>query len=150
MSNKTKIIISIAALVLAYTSGRYMAPTKVITEVKTVEVEKKQSKTDAEREKHKKTVIIERPDGSKETTITENTDTSKKTDSSSDSRTDSSSRKVVERGIGANISALGGIRLDGYTPVFGASISKPVLGPITIGIWGLSDKTLGASVGLQF
>lgn len=45
----------------------------------------------------------------------------------------------------------GGIGLDkGLTTVYTVSLSKRVLGPIYLGIWGSTQQALGASIGLQF
>lgn len=36
------------------------------------------------------------------------------------------------------------------TPDYGMAFSREVLGPVTIGLFGLTNKTLGVSVGLNF
>ena len=50
-----------------------------------------------------------------------------------------------------NISALVGVDLpNSLKPLYGASFTKQFLGPISIGAWGLTNGTLGVSVGINF
>jgi len=35
-------------------------------------------------------------------------------------------------------------------PTFGGSVTKPILGPVTMGLWALSNGNAGVSVGLTF
>ena len=46
MSTKVKVSIVIVSLAIAFASGRWLAPTKVVTETKVVEVEKKTTDED--------------------------------------------------------------------------------------------------------
>lgn len=156
MQTKYKIIIAVAALLTAFASGRWLSPTKVVTEVKTVEVEKKSTQTNVDENKHKKTETKEvvKPDGTKETTTTIVEDDSNKTHTSekniASSKTDTT--KEVSRSTSRlTLSALGGVKLPG-TPevVYGGMIQRDVLGPVGIGVWGLNNGTVGATVGLSF
>lgn len=147
---KTKIILIVLALLASYGFGRWSAPEKIKTTDTT--------KTDVNRDKHKKTTITEteKPDGTKEkkTTITEDTETTKKVDNEKTSEITRASAKVTISalaGTGINLQP-GGPTL---TPVFGLSMSKPILGPITVGVWGIGvygfgGGAAGASVGLTF
>lgn len=50
-----------------------------------------------------------------------------------------------------NISGLAGIELKPHPEVFyGVSVSKEIIGPITIGLFGLTNGIVGASVGMNF
>ncbi len=149
METKTKIIIVSVSLALAFAAGRYSVPTKTVIETKVVEVEKKQENKDIDREKHKTTVTIERPDGSKETTVTETVGTHINTETSIDKESASSSKKTTEKAASVTVSGLAGLS-DFKTPVYGASITKPFLGPIAVGFWGLTNSTFGISLGLSF
>lgn len=156
-----KIFIFGAIILVAFAAGRWLAPTKIKTETKIVEVEKKSEKstTDTDRNKHKetKTVEIVRPDGTKETTTTtvEDTNTDRKTTTAKteeSKKAESQSREETRSSSRTSIAALSGVDTSqSLNPlVYGVSISKEVLGPISIGVWGLSNKTYGASVGVSF
>lgn len=165
MQTKYKVILAIATLTTTFALGRYTVPTKTKIEKETSEtsknVENKQTETD--RDKHKQTVVIERvlPDGSRiiETHTTEDTSTNRKTDSSSSTetaKTSKESKEVTREGSKVNISILAGTDLKFAFPpttstvIYGGHISKDFLGPISIGVWGLSNGTGGFSLGLSF
>lgn len=153
MSTKTKVIIAAVALLVAFASGRWLAPTKVVTEIKTVEVERKE--TDEEKKKHQTIIITEtkNPDGTvtKITKIVNNTkETKHETD---DSRKETDDTKTVERSQSRlHLSALSGVQLNSGVPtvVYGGHVSKEILGPISIGVFGFTNSTFGASIGLSF
>ena len=134
-----KYIAVIVLVVIAYATGRYMSPEKVKTEVKTIEVEKIVTKV-----QRKKVVIKENKDGSKETVIV--TDT--KSDEKGKSNTDIENKEVTKKGS-FNVSVLAGSSIP-INGVLGVSATKNVLGPITVGAWGLTNGTAGLSVGLNF
>lgn len=160
MGTKAKLIIGAAALLLAFAAGRWAAPEKVRIETKVVEVENvhNETKTDIDKNRHTETTVTEivRPDGTKEKTTrtTQDTQTTQKRDTAStkDTVTTAEETKEVTRGTAkVTISALAGAQIGSSTPlVYGASVSKPILGPITVGIFGLSNATFGASLGLTF
>lgn len=146
METKTKVIIAIVALSAAFATGRFLTPVKTV--INTVEVEKKTE--DSHKEKHKKTVIIERPDGSKETTITDDVESDKK---STDDKKSSSDTEITKTSSRLNISALAGGQISFSQPMpiaLGASVTKDILGPISLGVWGLSNGVGGVSIGLTF
>lgn len=158
MSNRTKALLAVLALVTSYGFGRWSAPEKIHTEIKTVEVEKKTNDTDTNRDKHQKTTVTETdsPDGTKtKTTVTTvDTDTDRKTRSTDDtSKTSDTVKDVTYASAKTTLAALVGasLSLSGTDPlVYGGIVSKPILGPITVGIWGLSNSTGGLAVGLTF
>lgn len=161
METKTKVIIATASLATAFAVGRYTVPTKIVTETKVVEVEKKVEvvKETKDKDKRKKTkkVIKIAPNGEKiitEVTV-EDTKTTKSKDSSvTDEKSKASDSKTTQEKSNSptTISILAGKKItDGLDPIlFGAHVSKPVLGPVSIGVWGLSNMTFGLSVGLSF
>lgn len=160
MTDQTKhgiVILSVVAIV-AFATGRYTVPesTKVVTNTLQVEkvVEDKQSDTD--KHKETRTTVVVRPDGTKETTTKTVEDTRKKTDDRqtdqtqvrihSDSETIRGSSKVTVSFLaGAPISLSGAVQ-----PIFGGAASRTIIGPFSIGIWGLSNKTGGFSLGVTF
>lgn len=156
MTTKTKIIVAVVALAASFAGGYYLAPVKVKTETKIVEVEKKSKTTSSNKNKKKITVKITRPDGTKEETTTVETGESKNSSSTQESnKSEESKKEVTKSSSRLNISALAGAQVNlgipvTATPVFGAHISKDIIGPVSIGVWGLSDVTFGVSVGLTF
>lgn len=149
METKYKVIVVVVSIATAFAVGRYTVPQKVLTVTRVVEVEKKLIETDKDTTKDTKIVEIVRPDGTKETTtiINEN----KKVDQTVVDNKDSSSDAETETektGSPVTINALAGLDLKSGATVFGASVSKPVIGPIAIGLWGLTNATVGASIGL--
>lgn len=152
MTPSKKLLVISILVGLAVLGKMSCAPIK--TEVKTAETTTKveQTKTDTDRHKETTTTETVKPDGTKETTTKVVEDTTRKTltkDSETDKKTsdivkDSSSKISLSLLVGADAHNLFS------PPVYGLSLTKPVLGPITAGIWGLSNLTFGVSVGLTF
>jgi hypothetical protein len=155
MNLKTKILSCVAALLLSFAVGRWAAPTKVVTETKTVEVEKKTDTVDRNKDTHKTTVTTttERPDGTKETktTVVEDTKSNtKKTDTDTNTITEDKIKTVERARDKVTLSVLGGISFgQAQTITYGGEISKPLLGPIRMGVFGLTSGTVGVSLGLD-
>ncbi len=125
---KYKIGGAVAILLVTFALGRYSV--NVVT--KTHEVETK------------------KPDGTVQTTIdttiqavTKNDDKETQTDKVDQTVTAAKTSTV-------NISLLAGYHYGDTSPLYGASVSKELLGPITIGLFGLTNGTVGASVGVNF
>jgi hypothetical protein len=159
MELKTKLIIGGVTLLSAFAVGRYTVPEKVKIEIKTIEVEKVvyKERTDSSSKYKKRTVTTSttKPTGETETkteTFWEK-ETEKKTDKEKDTDKKTNTDKTSETTRGdskVTLSMLGGWDLLGNRPVYGGSITKPVLGPFTLGIWVLSSPSFGASIGLTF
>ncbi len=100
----------------------------------------------ADRDTKKITVVITAPDGKKTTTETTEIDTHLSTDV----------RKTVDTQVKAkmpvvNFSALIGTDVTKrFEPIYGISITREVAGPVTAGIWMISNGTVGASIGVNF
>lgn len=148
-----------AALLTAFAFGRWSAPEKIKIQKQIVEVEKKSTTkdTEAERNKRKEITVTEviRPDGTKETTthtVEETTAVKKKaeSDSSESNRASNETKEVEKSSSKTTVSLMVGTNLQNPKIVYGGSAYRPILGPVGIGLWGLTDKTLGASVGLTF
>lgn len=143
---KYKIIIAVVALAVSFAVGRYTVPEKVKIETKVVQVEKQ----DTDKDTHKKTIVtvVQKPNGEKDSTTTTTVDVVSKTDSIISDKSDTT--KQITKGSSTTLSLLGGYNLNNNTPTYGLSVTKPVLGPVTIGAFGLNNGTVGASVGLTF
>lgn len=153
MTLKVKIIICTLSILTAFAFGRYSATSKVINDTKTQETDKKVSDTDTDRNRHKETttVDVQAPDGTHTITtqVVDDTTTDRKTHSTDeDSKTTQSHSETTYGDNKVTISALGGINFP--TPVYGISATKPVFGPVALGAWALSAKTVGISIGLVF
>lgn len=159
--NKKVVIASILALVTAYAFGRYSAPTKVVTETKIVEVDKKtdSKSTDKNVKKNKKTTttVTTHPDGTKEeTTVVEenyDADSSTKEKSKDEAKTTSEDKKEVIRSGGiTRVSAMFGFNgLSGdLRPGYGLHVTRSLLGPINVGAFGFTSGVVGVSLGLDF
>jgi hypothetical protein len=157
MSTKTKIIIAIVVIATSIAVGRYSAPTKIVTKTVTIEVEKKVDKVADDTNRHKETTKVEvvKPDGSKETTTKIVEDTNKQhssIDTDQLSKKSDSSKEIIKNNDKLTLSALAGVKLSDISSGldFGASVTKPILGPITVGLFGLKSGMIGVSVGLTF
>ena len=134
------------ALLISFAAGRYLAPTKIVT--KTVEVEKKQ--VDTKKDEHKVTTVTEtdKPDGTK-TIVTQTTDNTGTERTSKDVVKSDTTTTKTYGGAKTSINALAGLS-SGATPTYGLAVTRSVLGPITVGAFGLTDRTFGVSLGLEF
>ena len=47
-------------------------------------------------------------------------------------------------------SALIGYNFNSFLPVYGAAIEKRIIGNISVGVWGTTDRSVGASLSLEF
>lgn len=140
LKNNIKYLIVLVLLVGAFAAGRYTSPTKIETKIQTVEVEKIKKNED--------TVIVEKitPDGTKttQTHIVSTTEENNHIKENFDTVTESKHPATT-------ISLLGGLDINNSVhPVYGLSASRNILGPISMGIFGLSNGTVGLSVGLNF
>lgn len=151
MSNKLKVLLVVISLAVSFAVGRFLTPVKTVVETKIVEVTKTDKKVD--KETHTKTTIVEtkHPDGTVTKTTTISKDTDLKKDTTTTSSESSDTTKTVQRDSGfLLVSALGGVNVTNGVPSFGASINKNLLGPVSVGLWGLNNGIVGASVGLKF
>lgn len=143
MDIKYKAGIAVVALSTSFAVGRYTVPEKIKEVTKTVEVEKK------DEDKHKVTHTTKdtKTDGE---TIVDQTVTEDTVKHETDNKDSSSTKQVTAGESKVTISALAGLSIPNSTPVYGLAVTKPILGPLTIGLFGLSNGTCGASLGLTF
>jgi hypothetical protein len=138
----TIIITALILLAVAFAAGRYSVKSVITTEVTKTEEKKKE---DIKQDSH--TVIVKAPDGTTTTTIdthvdTHIVDTTKTTDQLVQQ---TNTRKTLQ------ISLLGGYNYASPQGIdVGLSVSKEVLGPVTVGLWGMKSGIIGLSVGLNF
>lgn len=134
---KYKIISILILVVTAFAYGRYSVNTN--TETKTNTETTKNTNT------HKETTISKDKNGNEITKIVEDTVSKKIKDS------EVNVEQQIQKRNALNISALVGTGLfNGLAPVYGASISKEFIGPVTLGLFGLTNGIVGVSLGLNF
>jgi hypothetical protein len=148
IQEKLRFGLAIAMLLGAFVAGRYSATQK--PEVKTVSSVQDVTKEASNKDTHSVTTtkVIQQPDGAKETDTTTTVDT---VAHNTDVITDTSkvtTDVIPPKTNTVNVSALAAI--DNWTPYYGVSVSKQVLGPITVGGFGLTNGTLGISIGINF
>lgn len=159
--------VGIVLAVGAFTAGRYSAPTRVETKYETVERLRVETTMHVHRvldtRTQWRTVTTSHPDGSTEKTeigITEtheNTKAAETTKTETDVHTVRNTQKISDapRVTILGLVGVGGVDLTkpqsigvSARPVFGAALSYRVAGPLTVGVFGVSNGTLGAALGL--
>lgn len=147
ISTRTKVITSIVVVITSFAVGRYSANTK--PDVHTVIDKTQDIKQDTDKDTHKTTTITKTPDGKEVTTITEDTVIDTKKDTDTTTHVDQTVTQPKNSLI--NISALASLdTADGFKPVYGISANKELIGPVTIGAFGLTNGVIGLSVGVNF
>lgn len=164
-SHKKKIVIVLFLLFLISAVLGWIRPAKVRIETRTetkVEVQIREVVKEVVKEAEAKVKVVYRtkiikPDGTqietvkeKEETRTEresNREEKKDVDKTVVARTDTLQIKEFDKGW----TALGMV---GYSfkgeVIYGAGIQKQIMGPLTVGAWGLSNSTVGVSIGVTF
>jgi hypothetical protein len=152
MTTKFTLALIAVALLTSFAAGRWSAPEKI--KIQTIEVEKKTDDKKVVTDDKKRTTIVEvdKPDGTKvKTTVIADVSDIKAYDKITDDVTKTQTKEIDKSSSKVTISLLVAINLTGpYLPTYGVAITKPILGPITVGLFGLQDRTIGASVGLTF
>lgn len=142
---KTKILLVVLYTAVIIAGTRYLTPEKIKIETKTEKVVETQIVEKVV------TKTIERPDGTKETTTVVDRDINRNSNTTTDR-----SKEVIVAHNSLNVSLLAGAQPKLYEGVslgpivYGASVTKTLLGPITIGAWILSNPSVGLSIGLNF
>lgn len=149
MTLKAKIVICFAILATAFAAGRYSVSGAI---VKTTEQTTTDTTKQVDKDTHKNTTTVTEEDGTgkKKTTtvVTEDTTTRSKTDEVI--KDDKSSVTTPVKRNTLNVSALASVDIKNFVPVYGLSITKEVLGPVTVGAFGLTSGVVGVSLGLNF
>ena len=140
--DKIKITLSIIIVAGAFYAGRQSAT--IPTEVRKVEETKKEnSQTD------QTVVTIKRPDGTIETT--KKTHKTVEKDIKKETKAEVPKPSLVKPPT-TKVSLMAGVDLQtaGRPIVYGAEVSMQVLGPISLGVFGLSNGIIGISGGMAF
>jgi hypothetical protein len=141
--------ISVAA---SYLAGRYSAPEKIKTVTKVEVHEVTKTVTEKSGEKNEVITQIKKPDGTEITRTRIEAHHESRQAIAKEAQTKTEVVHEVTYRQGVVISALIGLPLSSLYSgaVYGVAVSKPFIGPIHLGVWGMSDKTIGLSAGLEF
>jgi uncharacterized membrane protein len=146
MNNKIIVVAFIATAALSFFLG------KNSVEVKETSNTKIEDTKQIDKDSHVKVVqtTTKKPDGEETTTTVTTRDT--ETHIEDTKKVDEVISKIVENNRPKlNISLLVSAKPElPLIPVYGVSINKEVLGPITVGAFLLTNRTIGASIGLNF
>ncbi len=142
---KSTLVAVTIVIIVAFALGRYSAPDAEIS--KTISATTDTQKH-VDKDTHEVIEETKKPDGTittrKTIDINAHTDTKK-------IEKDITTETVTAKGGKVQVSALAGI--DGFrslTPIYGASFSKEILGPISAGVFGMTNGILGVSIGITF
>lgn len=145
MNNNIKL--SLAGLLIfatGYGTALYTRPTKEVIKTQVV------TQTNDVIHDHIHTVVVTvtKPDGTKTTTST--TDNGTVIDNKSNTIA-SNSTTITNSKPQWKVAGLAGLDIHNLaSPVYGAQVEKRLLGPISVGIWGLTNATAGISASLEF
>lgn len=144
--------------------GLYSKPAKIVTKTETQTVTQVITKT-VEVDKtdyHKNKVLVEttitKPDGTvirkrefvdkSEIVTNDQTNTDSNSNSSTKTSTETSKTYASDK---VSVRALVARNMDHISEeLYGVGVDKKLIGPFTVGAFGLTDKTLGLSLGMNF
>ena len=137
----------IVALIIGFVAGKLTEQheTKSVSQID----------TKVETDKQKDTKIVETkvetksPDGETKVVTTTETVISERKETVKD-RTETKTETSSPTGNRVTLTGMAGYDFDKKLTVYGGGVSKEILGPVSIGVWGLSNGTAGVSLGLRF
>lgn len=143
---KTKIIIGLVLLSAAFVAGRQSI--QATQDVKTNTTQDNEHIAEVV-QVHTVTTTTREPNGAEETTVTSDTTAKVKVKD-----TETSTTKEVDapktKGINASVMVATDLHNLSSPLVYGVAVNKQVLGPFTIGVFGLTNSTVGVTVGVSF
>jgi hypothetical protein len=151
LSNKTQIIILGVSCLICFATGRFFAgKSEVKTEQKIAE--NKVVDQDKDTHTHTVTVTTKAKDGTTKITQTQDSDTIDVKDTDTIIQSDTKTDTIPPKTNLTNVSALVGNNFGNglFAPVYGVSVTHQVLGPFTVGAYGLTSGIIGVSVGVNF
>ncbi len=127
-----KILLSSVVMATVFAFGRYSVKPTIQVQTVTKEVQTQ----------HETIVTVKSPDGTTKTIETVDTNT----------KTNEVIQQTAIKTSKINVSVLVGndFSKSGIIPLYGISVNKELIGPITVGVFGLTNSTIGLSIGLNF
>lgn len=161
MQTKSWLILSTVILILGLAIGRYSLPARIETKevIKTITVEKKTDDkvTTKNNDKVLVTTVTKFPDGRivTETKLVDKSTTTvvdNKKDNIDTKTEDSKESTTIYEVNRYHLGLMAGKDITDLTkaPTFGIELDKKFIGPISLGVYGQTDKTLGLLIGLSF
>lgn len=150
ITSKQKYVIAGTLVTISFVVGRFSAQKPEIKTAISAQTTTKQGRV---KDTHIKTTvtIVKTPDGTVKTI--------KIIDQVEDIKTDTTSSKIINKITDVipskinvlNVSALiaNDFSRGIFVPTYGISVNKEILGPITVGAFGLTNGVVGASIGLN-
>ena len=151
METKYAVAGAVIALAVSFSAGRYSVGQPTVSTVVDTKTKVDVAK-DTDTNTKTKIVEVKAKDG----TITKTTEIVQVKDEDTkivqDTQTHAQQTITPPKRSTVNISALVGTALthDFGVPVYGGMVSKEVLGMVTVGAFGLTNGTVGVSIGLNF
>ena len=140
LSLKQFFIIGAVLIVVFFGFGRYSNRQPALVQTKTeIDVKKKEDQV-----VDKRTTIVKEPSGKQTTVIVEKTHTVEIQVSKKESQ------KTIKAAAQVQAAILLGVDIKTGVRTYGAAISKQFIGPVTLGVFGLTNKTVGVSIGMTF
>jgi hypothetical protein len=158
LSVKTTVLSAVALLAVGAAIGRFGTPAKVVTKTVTQTVYKEAEVKNTEDQKNTVTTITQttKPDGTKiQTTVIADKDDIKTVDSTKiNSTTDTTSTTTTTYSKNNwNISALAEVSPPSLTnlgPIsYGVEVDRRIIGPISVGAFGFTNRSVGLSLGIS-
>lgn len=151
LTSKQKYIIAGVAILVSFATGRFSAQKANVTKIASAQTTVKQ---DQDKNTHTETIIttVKTPDGTVKTVKTIDQIADVKTDTNVSQLSQTKTDIIAPKINILNVSALIGNDFSkgiGF-PAYGVSVTKQVLGPVTVGAYGLTTGVIGVSIGLNF
>jgi hypothetical protein len=141
----------VVILTVTFAAGRYSVSPPI---VKTTEHVQEAEETAEKRQTHTKETTVEtkKPDGTDTIVTTVDQTVGEQKQQQDDTTKDLQQTVTPPKKNTVNISVLGANDFGKglLAPTYGLSVTKEVLGPVTLGAFGLMNGTVGISVGLDF
>jgi hypothetical protein len=144
--NKNEMIVLAIALLVSFALGRYSSTLTTTTTQHTAT----KTNDDIKTQTHALIVTLKRADGDVQTT--ETIDSTADNKLIQDQQTTAKTVVQTQKQSQLNVSLLVAEDLSQpvLVPRYGLSITKQLVGPVTFGLFGLNNGTLGVSIGLNF
>lgn len=133
LATKLYIALAVALIIGAYELG-----------VKSVDISTSKVDTVSQDHTQKTIVTIKKPDGSSTTTETVDSRSTTKTDAITQTPTSTKQKTNISVLVGNDFSK------SDLKPLYGIAVNRELLGPITVGAFGLTNGTIGLSIGVNF
>lgn len=133
MTPKIQVLVTIIVTVVGFAVGRYS--------IKPQDQTSKSTNT-VQQNTHETIVRVKEPGGKTTTTVT--------IDKNLHAEDVKETAKASQPRLKFNVSGLVGTDIHTLMPVYGVSVNKELLGPITIGVYGLTTGMVGLSIGVNF